>query len=152
MDELLTDKEYLLEKFPGHGGWTFTIIPEIPPDKHSPFGWVKVKGSIDGYEISNYHLLPTVKGDNRLFLAVKADIRKAIKKQAGDTVRIILYKDNAPFQIPEELVLCLKEEPGAYEKFLQLKESEQKAFIDWIYAAKTDETKLRRMAATIDKM
>ena len=47
----LVDKEYLLEKFPGKGGWTFTFIPEIPPDKHSPFGFFKVRGSIDGYEI-----------------------------------------------------------------------------------------------------
>jgi hypothetical protein len=27
------------------------LIPEIPPKK-SAFGWVKVKGSIDGFEIS----------------------------------------------------------------------------------------------------
>ncbi|KAA6311675.1 hypothetical protein EZS27_037243, partial [termite gut metagenome] len=42
---------------------------------------VKVKGSIDGFEFKNYHLLPTVKGNGRLFLAIKAEIRKAIKKQ-----------------------------------------------------------------------
>ena len=54
MEKPLVDKEYLLEKFPCKGGWTFTIIPEILPDKHSPFGWVKVKGSIDGYKIKNY--------------------------------------------------------------------------------------------------
>jgi hypothetical protein len=48
----------LLEKTPGKGGWTYTIITEILPDKKTPFGWVKVKGSIDGFEISKYHLLP----------------------------------------------------------------------------------------------
>lgn len=77
----LVDKKYLLERFPGKGGWIYTIIPEILPDKHSHFGWVKVKGSIDGFEFKNYHLLPTVKGNGRLFLAIKAEIRKAIKKQ-----------------------------------------------------------------------
>ena len=41
----LVDKKYLLEKFPCKGGWTYTIIPEILPDKNSPFSWVKVKGS-----------------------------------------------------------------------------------------------------------
>ena len=152
MDELLVDKEYLLEKFPCKGGWTFTIIPEVLPDKHSPFGWVKVKGSIDGYEFKNYRLQPTEKGDGRLFFAVKAEIRKAIKKEAGDTVRIILYKDNTPLEIPEELAVCLKDEPNAYEKFQQLAEGEQKAFIDWIYSAKTDETKVKRIIATIDKV
>ncbi|KAA6314725.1 hypothetical protein EZS27_034704, partial [termite gut metagenome] len=63
-------------------------------------GWVKVKGSIDGFEFKNYHLLPTVKGNGRLFLAIKAEIRKAIKKQAGDSVHIILYPDNEPLKIP----------------------------------------------------
>ena len=152
MEELLVNKEYLLHKFPGKGGWTFTIIPEIQPDKHSPFGWVKVKGSIDGYEIKDYRLQPTIKGDNRLFLAVKAEIRKAIKKEAGDIVHIILYKDNDPLEIPEELIICLKDESDVYEKFQQLKESEQRAFVDWIYAAKTSETKVKRIATTIDKV
>jgi hypothetical protein len=77
----LVDKKYLLEKFPCKGGWTFTEIPETLPDKNSPFSWVKVKGSIDGFEIGNYHLMPSGKGT--LFLSVKADIRKKIKKEAG---------------------------------------------------------------------
>ena len=152
MEKPLVDREYLLEKYPGKGGWTYTIIPEVLPDKHTPFGWVKVKGSIDGYEIKNYNLQPTEKGDNRLFLAVKAEIRKAIKKEAGDYVHVILYRDNSPLEIPEELIVCLKEEPETYERFLQLKKSEQRAFIDWIYSAKTDETKVKRIAATMDKL
>jgi hypothetical protein len=39
--EPLVNKEYLLEKSPGKGGWTYTVIPEILPDPKSPFGWVK---------------------------------------------------------------------------------------------------------------
>jgi len=152
MEKPLVNKKYLLEKFPCKGGWTFTVIPEILPDKHSPFGWVKVKGSIDGFEIKDYRLQPTVKGDNRLFLAVKAEIRKVIKKEAGDYVHIILYLDNDALEIPEELIVCLKDEPKAYEKFQQLKESEQRAFLNWIYSAKTDETKVKRMVETIDKV
>lgn len=57
----LVDKEYLLEKLPGKYGWTFTIISEIPPDPSAPFSWVKVRGSIDGYEIKKYHLIPSGK-------------------------------------------------------------------------------------------
>ena len=36
----LVDKDYLLEKFQGKGGWTFAKIPEILQNKHSPFGLV----------------------------------------------------------------------------------------------------------------
>ena len=121
----LVDKEYLLEKFPGKGGWTFTLIPEIPPDKHSPFGWVKVRGSIDSYEIKKHILQPTEKGDNGLFLSVKAEIRKAIKKEAGDYVHVILYPDNEPLEIPEEFSLCLQEDAEALRFFNSLSESEQ---------------------------
>ncbi len=42
MEKPLVDKLYLLEKIAGKGGWTYTTIPEIPQDKHSSFGWVKV--------------------------------------------------------------------------------------------------------------
>ena len=47
----LVDKKYLLEKFSGKGGWTFARIPEILQNKNAPFGWVKVRGTIDGYKI-----------------------------------------------------------------------------------------------------
>ena len=46
----LVDKTYLLEKFSGKSGWTYTEIPEILPDKTAPFSWIKVKGSIDGFD------------------------------------------------------------------------------------------------------
>ena len=152
MGKPLVDKEYLLEKFPGKGGWTYIFIPEIPPDKHTPFGFMKVKGSIDGYEIKNFHLLPSVKGDDRLFLTVKAEIRKAIKKQAGDYVHIILYPDNDPLEVPGELLLCLQEDEKALQFFNSLSESEQHNYVKWIYSAKTDQTKVKRIAKTLDRL
>ena len=110
----LVNKKYLLEKYPGQGGWTYAVIPEIMPDKNAPFSWVKVKGSIGGIEIDKYHLMPSGKGT--LFLSVKADIRKQIKKEAGYYVHVILYLDNEPLEIPEELLLCLKEDTEAWGK------------------------------------
>jgi len=146
----LVDKEYLLDKTPGKSGWTYTIIPEIPPDKNSPFGWVKVKGSIDGVEISKYHLMPSGKGTLMLF--VKSDIRKKIKKQAGDYVHVILYPDNESLEVPEELLLCLQDDAEALQFFNSLNESEQNNYVKWIYAAKTDQTKVDRIAKTLDKL
>ena len=152
MEKPLVDKKYLLEKFSCKSAWTYTIIPEILPDKHAPFGWVKVKGSIDGYEIKNYHLMPTEKGDNRLFLSVKADIRKVIKKEAGDYVHIILYPDNDPLEVPEELWLCLQEDPKALQFFKSLKENEQYNYVKWIYAAKSEKTKVDRIVKTVNRL
>lgn len=136
-------KKYRLEQFPGKGGWTYAAIPEIPPDKKAHFGWVRVKGTIDGYEIKNYHLMPM--GNGRLFLPVKAAIRKAIGKKAGDEVTVVLYPDNDPVEIPEELLVCLEDDPRALKIFLSYTDGEQKAFIEWVYAAKKDDTRAARI-------
>jgi hypothetical protein len=148
----LVDKEYLLEKSLGKGGWTYTIIPEILHDPKNPFGWVKVRGSIDGFEISKYHLMPTATGTGQLFLSVKSEIRKKIKKEAGDYVHIILYPDNEPLEVPEELLLCLQDDAEALQFFNSLNESEQHNYVKWIYSAKTEQTKVDRIAKTLDKL
>jgi hypothetical protein len=150
LDQPLINKSYLLEKFPGKGGWTYAAIPEISPDKHAHFGWVRVKGSIDGYELKGYRLMPM--GNGKLFLPVKAEIRKQIQKKAGDWVQLILYPDNTPQEVPEELLLCLQDEPLAHQTFLSYTAGEQKAFVDWIYSAKTEETKVERIVQTINKL
>ncbi|MCR9251413.1 MAG: YdeI/OmpD-associated family protein [bacterium] len=147
----LVNGQYLLQKFPGKGGWTYAAIPEITQNKNNPFGWVKVKGSIDGYELKQYKLMPM--GEGRLFLPVKAAIRKVIKKEAGDFVNIVLALDESPIEIPEEIIECFKNEPQrVYESFLNLTEGQQKTYIDWIYEAKTDETKVERIARIMKEL
>jgi hypothetical protein len=150
MEQLLVNKSFLLEKYPGKGGWTYAAIPDIAQDKNAPFGWVTVKGFIDDLEITHFKLMPM--GNGRLFLPVKAGIRKKIGKSAGDWVKIILYPDNDPTPIPEEFLACLKDDPGAYKTFLTYTNGQQKEFIDWIYSAKTDKTKVERMVETLNKL
>jgi len=91
-------------------------------------------------------------GNGKLFLPVKAEIRKKIKKQEGDTVHIVLYPDDEPMEIPEEFAICLKDEPAADKFFQSLSESEQKFYIEWIYGAKKEETKINRMAKAINRL
>ena len=146
----LVDKKYLLEKYPGKGGWTYVVISEILQDKKAPFGWVKVKGSIDSYKIKNYTLMPM--GNGKLFLPVKASIRKEIGKQEGDWVQVILYADNSLIEIPEEFLLCLTDVPIAHKNFINFTQGQQKEYIDWIYAAKKDETRVTRIAESINRI
>lgn len=147
----LVDKEYLLEKSsPGKGGWTFTIIPEILPDPNAPFSWVKVRGSIDGHEIEKYHLMPSGRGS--LMLAVKSEIRKKIRKQAGDYVHVILYPDNELTEVPEELMLCLQDDNEALRFFNSLNDDERHSYIKWIYSAKVEEVRINRMAQALDRL
>lgn len=146
----LVNQSYLLQKYPGKGGWIFAIIPEIKQDKHAWFGWVKVRGSIDGYEISNYHLMPM--GDGTLFLPVKAEIRKKIGKNEGDWVHVILYSEELPAVATDDFYLCLKEDPVAYQSFQNLSIDEQKAMIDWIYSIKSNDLKVERIAQALNKL
>ncbi|MET7253272.1 YdeI/OmpD-associated family protein [Dyadobacter fermentans] len=150
MEELLINQKYQLEKFPGKGGWTYVILPEIPQSIKRKFGMVKVKGRIDDYELMGYNLMPM--GTGQLFLPVKAEIRKKIGKKEGDWVSIELYADNSALAIPEELIDCLKDEPKAYANFLKLGEGAQKEYRDWVYSAKKDETKVARIAKMIDML
>lgn len=139
------DKEYLLEKFPGKGGWTYAAIPEIEQNPKNPFGWVKVSGFIDDIELRHYKLMPMGKG--RLFLPVKSAYRKKLNKQAGDIVRIRISIEDDEEDIPDEIKECLDNESVKVQKeFSNLSEGKRKSFFDWIYASNSEIEKANRIA------
>ncbi len=139
------DQSYQLQKFSGKGGWTYAEIPEIVQNKDNPFGWVTVSGWIDTYELKQYKLMPM--GNGKLFLPVKAAIRKAIGKQAGDWVQVKLKVDDSPTEIPQELLDCFAlEDELLLHSFQSLTEGEKKTRIDYIFSAKTEETKAKRIS------
>ena len=146
----LVNSKFRLEKFHGKGGWTYVRIPKILKNKKKPFGWVKVRGTIDDYEIRKYHLMPM--GNGNLFLPVKLEIRKEIKKTEGDYVHITLYPDEEPLELPKEMLLCLQDEPTALKFFKSLSENEQKYYVQWIYSARKEETRVDRLAKTINRL
>lgn len=150
MEKPLVNQKYQLEKYPGKGGWTYVVITEIPKEKRARGGYVRIKGTVDGYEIHGYHLMPMKNGN--LFFQVKADIRKKIRKKEGDYIHLIFYMDHEPVAIPDELQLCLLADPIAHEIFLTFPEGKKKMFIDWINSAKKMETKADRIAKTLDKI
>jgi len=126
-EEPLVNDKFLLRKYPGKGGWTYTILPETVRKKKTPFGWIQVRGFIDGFELKAYRLMPMSSGT--LFLPVRAEIRKKIRKKEGDWVHVVLYADEAPIDIPEDLLLCMQDSEDAYSNFLKCTEIEQRAFI-----------------------
>lgn len=149
-DSPLVDKTYLLEKFPGKGGWTFARIPEVPLHQHAPFGWARVRGFIDDFELQSYKLMPM--GDGSLFLPVKAAIRKLIKKEAGDSVHVILYDDELPDEVPQEILDCLENEPEAKAQFNQLTDDQRKFRMNIIYSTKNEESKAEAIVRMIEEL
>ncbi len=134
---------------PGKGGWTYIRLTDINQPKGTPFGMMRVKGTIDSYELSSCTLMPM--GSGCLFLPVKAAIRKTIKKDEGDYVHLVLFKDDELFKVPQQLEERLKQE-GVDKHFLKYKPWEQRMCSQWIFSAKRPETVNERIIKTIIRL
>jgi hypothetical protein len=141
--ELLIEGNFVLEKFPGKGGWTFVRVPIEILASRNYFGMIRICGRIDQYEFEGKHLMPM--GNGFVFLPISKPIRTAIGKEQGDSVRLELMREAVPSQIPEELIDCLNDDPGKLHLFEKLAKSDQKRWIEYIYSANSPEVKADRI-------
>jgi hypothetical protein len=146
----------IILKFADQGektGWTYIEIPadiaqQMKPGNKKSF---RVRGMLDGLAVSGMALMPM--GNGNFIMALKAEVRKGIRKGRGAMLFVKLEEDIAyKVDIPADLSDCFDFEPEAFAFFNSLAKSHREYFIKWINGAKANETRAKRIVNTVNAM
>jgi len=148
--------EALISQFGEQGektGWSYIEIPadlaqQLKPGNKKSF---RVKGVLDSLPVNGMALMPM--GDGNFIMALKADIRRALRKNKGTMLRVALEEDtDFVIEMPADLKECFDFEPEAFAFYNTLPKSHRDYFIKWINDAKTSETRAKRIVNTVNAM
>src|ERR1700694_5440253 len=141
--------EIILLKPPDIDGAYF-IVPFNVQQVYGTKAHVKVRGIIDGYP---YRGLIANMGEGHM-MVVKKEIREAIGKTAGDTVKVVMEIDTEPriVTVPEDFQSALEDNPEAQENFDRFSYTHKKEYVEWIEGAKKPETRANRIQKSIERI
>ena len=139
----------LLEADPADGGGVWLVAPAEVSAAYATRGRVPVQATLDGFPYQG-SLSPL--GEGRHGLLVLKQIRRALGKTVGDTVRVALARDveERTVTVPDDLSAALAAAPAAAAFFDKLAFSHRREFVRWLNEAKKPETRAHRLAHTLE--
>lgn len=135
-------------------GWAYVEVPRAIANriKRDYKQVYRVRGQIDDHIFAGLALMPM--GDGDYYLAINGTMRRVLNKDVGDMLALCLEEDkDFKITIPEDLEICLlDEDDDLMGKFMALAKSHRNYFIKYITDAKTEPTRTKRIAMTVEAM
>jgi len=132
----------------GSAGGVYVVFPYDAQKEFGTNGKVPVNTTIDGvpYRGGLFRM-----GTPHHMLGVAKSIRQQIGKGPGDTVAVVLWKDDEPREVEVPPVLKTRmKRAGVLPFFESLSFTNRKEYCRWIAEAKKDETRARRLDKAIE--
>ncbi len=134
-------------------GWFYLTVPMAIANqiKEGCRKSYRVKGKLDAVEIEGRALTPM--GEGNFILPLKKSLRQELGKEVGGIVQVTIEEDTGfTIELPEDLELCLADEPHQLSNFLKLPKSHQHWYINWLNTAKTEVTRTKRIVKIVSAM
>lgn len=91
-------------------------------------------------------------GDQDRMISVSGKIRKAINKTAGDKVKVTLFWYDKSTQITQKDILETLEEAQVLDKFQELENEEQQAFLQSVLQEKNQDKQTQNIIQMIENL
>ncbi|HVT67176.1 MAG TPA: YdeI/OmpD-associated family protein [Trebonia sp.] len=129
------------------GSNTGIVVPDELIERLAAGRRPAVVVNVNGYEYRN---TVGVMG-GRHMVSISAAVRKETGLKAGDPIRVVLTVADRPrdVDVPEDFAAALAADPAAAAFFARLSNSLQRYHVDNVNAAKTAETRQRRVEKAV---
>jgi hypothetical protein len=134
----------------GDGGGAYVFFPYDTAKEFATKGKVPVKATFDGVPYSG----SLIKYGKPLHvLGVAKAIREQIGKGPGDTIEVVVWKDEdvRTVEVPSQFENLMKKE-GLLSVFEKLSYTHRKEYCRWIAEAKKQETRMKRLEKAIEML
>jgi len=145
--------EFVATLFKGGDEANASFFILVPPEVVADFGkkgQVKVKATVEGYSYRTS--IAPYSGQH--YLGVRKEIREAVGKTDGDTLRITMEVDDEPriVETPQDFAHAMESQGSVRAFFDKLSYTHQNEYVEWITGAKKDETRQRRVEKAVQML